>query len=149
MLIEGRLFHTPSRNKGIHRRRGYETFSYRSCNPRLRKNNVHSNSGPLEFAVSANVGRRRGAQPHHGTGRGITIQGGTKNLFVWPHVDRVQVSLESDGRPNMANVELWGVGNHIKAIAELYNDNGYDRPFLQRLRRQEVQMVTLVQLRIL
>lgn len=108
------------------------------------------NTGPIEFPVAASVSSSNGPQSY-GSGRsvhptfagmadpswytstsqGMTIQGdgSLKTFSFGPGVDRVEVTLISQGMPIYATIELWGVGNHIKTIADLYNENGYDRPF--------------------
>jgi hypothetical protein len=59
-----------------------------------------------------------------------TVQGGSLKTFTIPEsVPAVQVVIVTDGMPMYANVELWGCGGHIKQVAEIYNDDGYSRPF--------------------
>jgi hypothetical protein len=59
-----------------------------------------------------------------------TVQGGSLKTFTIPEsVPAVQVVIVTDGMPMYANVELWGCGGHVKQVAEIYNDDGYSRPF--------------------
>lgn len=90
------------------------------------------NTGSLESPMYG------GAMPYRpgcGGGRINTanmqdVQGGSLNTWpLDPSVGSVKVSIETDGRPMMAVVELWGVGGHVKQIAEIYNDDGHYRPF--------------------
>jgi hypothetical protein len=59
-----------------------------------------------------------------------TIQGGALRTWSYDHsVSSVQVTLTTDGLPMYALIEHWGVDGHVKQIAELYNENGSQRPF--------------------
>jgi hypothetical protein len=58
-----------------------------------------------------------------------TIQG--NSLKTWSlneGVRGVEVTIETDGRPMHVTVELWGVGDHVKQAAQIYNEDGQSRP---------------------
>lgn len=104
------------------------------------------NSGPMEFPMSASVGADMsspGAMRAADSGRPgfassptsssfnlVDVQGGS--LKTWSldgNVGSAEVTIETDGLPMYAVVELWGCGGHVKQLAEIYNDDGYARPF--------------------
>jgi len=97
------------------------------------------NSGPLEFPVSSMVtsspsmssGSSIGGGSSYGYNEALTtVQGGSlKTWAMDASVSSAEVTIETDGLPMYAVVELWGTGNHVKQIAEIYNDNGVARPF--------------------
>lgn len=101
------------------------------------------NSGPMEFPISANVGAdmsMRAAdsgRPGFASSRRssssyalMDIQGGSlKTWSLDADVGSAEVTIETDGLPMYAVVELWGTGGHVKQLAEIYNDDGFARPF--------------------
>ena len=100
------------------------------------------NRGPMEYPIQAGVSHR----PHQrqqqvyappspsrgafGSGRrmaagGETIQGGTVRHFtINPTVSSVRVTLESDGLPIKALVELLQGPGRVAQLAEVYNQHG-------------------------
>lgn len=98
-------------------RRGSSTMSFR-------------NSGPLEFPMAADVESPMPGRWNTYSSPGKTVQGGALKTWSLDHsVGSVQITIESNGLPVMATVELWGISGHNKQIAEIYNDNGLSRPF--------------------
>lgn len=92
------------------------------------------NVGPLEFPVAASaVAAGAGAinpQTRNISANSQRVQGGALETWRLDYsVGSVQISLQTDGLPLMATVELWGAGGHIKQIAEIYNDDGRSRSF--------------------
>ena len=98
------------------------------------------NVGSLEFPMSTNV------QPMMGGGYGgggygggnamssgapkQTIQGESLKTFQVGHgVQQVLVEMESQGGQIMATVELWEGPGQARVVAELYNDDGANKPF--------------------
>ena len=101
------------------------------------------NTGPMEFPLVTIVSRQP-SQPQpqqHSmvssttpttTTTTTTVQGGALRTWSFDHsVGSVQVRLTTEsGLPMYALVEHWGVDGHVKQIAELYHDNGAQRPFV-------------------
>jgi hypothetical protein len=63
--------------------------------------------------------------------KGQTVQGGALKTFPFhdPSVASVQVSLETEGLPLMAVIELWQGPGNVKQLAEIYSDDGMSKPF--------------------
>ncbi len=81
-----------------------------------------------EGAWGTDGGGTAAARPS--TVRGERVQGGALRTFPLDYsVMAVQVTITTQGLPMNAKVELWGTSSHIKQLAEIYNDNGYSRPF--------------------
>eukprot|EP00523_Entomoneis_sp_CCMP467_P010627 CAMPEP_0168738374 /NCGR_PEP_ID=MMETSP0724-20121128/10897_1 /TAXON_ID=265536 /ORGANISM="Amphiprora sp., Strain CCMP467" /LENGTH=495 /DNA_ID=CAMNT_0008785709 /DNA_START=289 /DNA_END=1776 /DNA_ORIENTATION=- len=61
-----------------------------------------------------------------------SIQGGgaTRHWQLSPHVESIRVELHSQGLPIMAKVELLQGPNCVKTLGEVYQEDGYDRPFV-------------------
>ena len=107
------------------------------------------NSGRLETPFSGGVGPVRPRDPYApaplermgynnfpegddyiDTSFMVTIQGNSLKTWTLENdVESVEVIIVSDGNPMYTNVELWGADGHNKQIAEIYNDDGYNRPF--------------------
>ena len=102
------------------------------------------NVGSLEFPMSTNVqpvmgGGYSGYGGYGGGGYGSgmssgapkqTIQGESLKTFQVGHgVQQVLVEMESQGGQIMATVELWEGPGQARVVAELYNDDGANKPF--------------------
>jgi len=107
------------------------------------------NSGSLEFPLSASSssttyvggnGYYASSSPTNNqyiTGMStsylprVTVQGGSLKTFPIsdPNIRSVEVSLQTDGLPMKATVEIWQGPDSVKQIAEVYADNGNARPF--------------------
>ena len=97
------------------------------------------NVGQMEFPIEACV---EDDNPTNGlwalTGMGMppqwrtrTVQGGS--VFTFPcdvYDGRVQVFLETDGRPMEARIELLEGPNSVKQVIDLWGEDGESRPFL-------------------
>uniref|UniRef100_A0A7S2YPK7 Uncharacterized protein n=1 Tax=Entomoneis paludosa TaxID=265537 RepID=A0A7S2YPK7_9STRA len=61
-----------------------------------------------------------------------TIQGGgaTRHWQLSPEVQSVKVELHSQGLPIMARIELLQGPNNVKTLGEVYQEDGYERPFV-------------------
>ena len=98
------------------------------------------NTGPMAFPLAASSTATSSGGPsgnrlvtHAGTSHlpRVKIQGGSLKTFPFTdhNVRSVEVSLQSDGLPVMATVELWQGPTCVKQLAEVYADNGATRPF--------------------
>lgn len=110
------------------------------------------NSGPMEFPMSAGVGYANRQQQGYGYGsqgygygpqgyggdggsrpgnpRRETIHGGSLHTYSFDQgVTRVEVELTSEGMPIKAEIELLQGPNTVKQLADIYSDNGRDKPF--------------------
>lgn len=105
------------------------------------------NTAPMEFPLSASMveappRRNRmssrggvlsgGVQPRRRSafGGGETIQGGALKYYEFqdPMVESVHISLNSDGMPLSAVVELLQGPNSVRQIAEIDSEDGYNYP---------------------
>jgi hypothetical protein len=61
----------------------------------------------------------------------ILVQGGTLKTWQYqsPAVERVQVTLKTDGRPMDADIELWAGPDNTPHKMRVYNQKGEYRPF--------------------
>ena len=103
------------------------------------------NTGPMEFPITAAVGRTNYEYKSYDYGSGSRmdgpssimsgpsvkiIQGGSeKHWPVMYNVRSVKVELHSQGMPIMARVELLQGPNCVKACTQVYQQDGYVRPF--------------------
>ena len=93
-----------------------------------------ANRGPMEYPLQAGVGGRprQEASARGGYGGGARaqqgrerIQGGTVRHFtINPAVSSVRVTIESDGMPIKALVELLQGPGRVAQLAEVYNQHG-------------------------
>lgn len=89
------------------------------------------NTGPMEFPINARVsGPGPGSPTSNRMTKPQTIHGGSLKTFSFnPFVKQVYLEISSEGRPVNARVELWQGPSNTKAIAEIYTDNGLNRPW--------------------
>lgn len=89
------------------------------------------NKGGATFPMRAGVGSVNtysGGSVDYSNMR--TVQG--QCLKTWSFddsVESVQITIVTNGLPMLASIELWGVGGQVKQVADIYNDDGSDRPF--------------------
>lgn len=96
-----------------------------------------ADSGRPGFARASPMGAADSSRPGFANSGGFSsyrpltsIQGGSlKTWSLDASVGSAEVTIETDGLPMYATVELWGCGGHVKQLAEIYNDDGYARPF--------------------
>lgn len=103
------------------------------------------NIGPLEFPIIAGV-EGKGPTPDEERaasmadysgrsmgsflGRSQEIHGGHLKTFPFdPSVASVEVKIHSQGLPIMAIVELWQGPGDVKTVAQIYCDDGQNKPF--------------------
>lgn len=91
-------------------------------------------AGVEEMASTSRPGRRSIRYRNDAVGtsfKGQTIQGGSNKCWtIAPRVESVKVELHSQGLPIMARVELLQGPNNVKTLAEIYQQDGYQRPFV-------------------
>ena len=88
------------------------------------------NIGQLEFPMTATVSSEYVDRPSSECIRSsMLIQGGSLRTYPFhPRVERVQVLLQTDGRPLNARIELLQGPNNNKQVVELYTEDGCERP---------------------
>lgn len=88
------------------------------------------NIGLPEFPVTASVNNNI-INPSFECLRSFNaIQGGALcNFPIDTNIESSQVMLKTDGRPLNARIEVVQGPNNNKQVIELYNDDGFDRPF--------------------
>jgi len=59
----------------------------------------------------------------------IVVQGGTLRTWSTPTAERIQLSMNSEGRPMNANIELWQGPDNTPQKITLYIEDGDMRPF--------------------
>jgi len=97
------------------------------------------NNGPLEFPMRANIQPSlsapstrsvRNNNNYHNNSPMVTVQGQSLKTFQVGHgVQQVLLEMETEGGQIQATVELWEGPGAAKQVAEIYNDDGYARPF--------------------
>lgn len=100
-------------------------------------NRAHVKGGALRNAASANGSRAHSVGPRPsvslwgGTSPAITIQGGSIETWSFPSpaIERVQVILESDGRPVNGRIDLWQGPDNAPQIISVFLEDGTERPF--------------------
>ena len=106
-------------------------FSAVIATPRSPNTFAIRNIGQSEFPFTANVYANvvEGPSRDCATMSSI-IQGGALRTYPFDvPVESVEVLLRTDGRPLNARIELLQGPNNNKQVIELYNEDGFDRPF--------------------
>ena len=84
------------------------------------------------FGSSSSTSRGSSNSFHPATGNGYhTIQGGALRHFSFYDARSVQVDLKSEGMPINAKIELWQGPTCVKQVAEVYSEDGLNRPYSQ------------------
>jgi hypothetical protein len=87
---------------------------------------------PILACVSTQVGNASAALA--ASGKGKTVQGGAIQTYPFdPTIDSIEVQIKTDGRPLNCRIELLNGPNNIKQVAEIYTEDGMDRPFYMQL----------------
>jgi hypothetical protein len=98
---------------------------YRTSAPTMQMLGTRQRVGP---SISNEMGYRRNVRDAPAT---ILVQGNT--LKTWSYasraVERVQVSLSTEGRPLDADIELWQGPDNTPVKMRVYSEDGYTRPF--------------------
>lgn len=101
--------------------------------------NIASQEFPMQATVAKDVsgmprqriqGETSGRERY--SERGVTrpVPGGSLKTFtIGSAVEQVEITIESDGLPIMATIELWEGPGQARQVAEVYVDDGYSRPF--------------------
>jgi len=112
-------------------------FSCMIATPRGPNTIALRNIGHLEFPLDATVVADTpdiitpSTNMREFSGEPLIIQGGALRTYPFePKVQSVQVLLNTDGRPLNARIELLQGPNNVKQVAELYTEDGLDRPFM-------------------
>jgi hypothetical protein len=59
----------------------------------------------------------------------VKVQGGSLKTWAFSRSERIRVSLESDGRPMDADIELWNGPNNAPQKIKMYSEDGAKRRF--------------------
>jgi hypothetical protein len=98
------------------------------------------NTGPMTYPMTAGVSWQHPprqqyyeetyAAPMSSYG-GTTVQGGALKTFQFDDasIRNVHIILTTMGTPLKALIELWQGPNNVKQIAEVYSDDGLNKPF--------------------
>jgi hypothetical protein len=89
------------------------------------------NAGQMELPLVVGIRTNPVQQPSRACIDSLaTVQGGAVRAYAFdPDVSRVQILLETDGRPLNARIELLQGPSTNKQVVELYTEDGSDRPF--------------------
>jgi len=89
------------------------------------------NTGEMEFPISANIHSTNIELPTNDCYQTLThIQSGAIKTFPFdPRVESIKILLNTDGRPLNSRIELLQGPNNNKQVIEIYNEDGYQRPF--------------------
>lgn len=82
------------------------------------------------YGMSSSYGSSDGTVPTGPNAKTIQGGGATRHWQLSPQVQSVKVELHSQGLPIMARIELLQGPNNVKTLGDVYQEDGYDRPFI-------------------